>query len=111
MHFDYEDLHVLLLQADEKEDDSKGQFFKRMLSGLINGAIKTENLVDKKNYKYANVTIDKPLNKGHIGYILDVISDGVLQITTRRGELSDNSPKELRREKRRLKKEEKQKDN
>lgn len=111
VHFDYEDLHVLLLQADEKEGESKGHFFKKMLSGLINGAIKTENLVDKKNYKYANVTIDKPLNKGHIGYILDVISDGVLQITTRRGQLSDNSPKEKRREKRRLKKEEKQKDN
>lgn len=115
VHFDYKDLEVMLLQTDEKEGESKGHFFKKMLSGLINGAIKTENLVDKKNYKYANVTIDKPLNKGHIGYILDVVSEGVLQITTRRGVLSEDTPKakkrEERNEKRKMKKEEKQKDN
>jgi hypothetical protein len=111
VHFDYEDLQVLLLKATDKEVDSKGHFLKKVMSGILNGLLKTENLVEKKNYKYAIVDIEKGLNKGQMGFILDVISDGIIQITTRRGELSDSSPKEIRREKRRLKKEEKQKDN
>jgi len=111
VHFDYEDLQVLLLQASDKEVESKGHFLKRVMSGLLNGLLKTENMVDKNNYKYAVINIEKGPNKGQVGYILDVLSDGIIQITTRRGELSENSPKEIRREKRRLKKEEKQKDN
>jgi hypothetical protein len=111
VHFDYEDLQVLLLTGSDKEVESKGHFLKRVMTGLLNGLLKTENMVDKNNYKYAVINIEKGPNKGQIGYILDVLSDGIFQITTRRSELSENSPKEMRREKRRLKKEEKQKDN
>lgn len=74
--FDYSDFHLNLIKETNKDKSHK----KVLLSSIANGAIRTNNLPDQKNYLIANYQSSRNKYRSPINYIIQGLVQGFTRI-------------------------------